>query len=657
MSTIPTQNPVPSEAAKDLKFNSGKIDEFVTSLEHEYKDRFGINHMTIEGMRWIFEQLMERFKVDINQAIIAVGYITIDSFQQGAEITKRNEILRDENTGEYYRWDGDLPKSVPDGSTPESSGGVGIGAWVSVGDSSLRGDLSKNKGSSMIGDDKFSSVSEGMSALKDSIPYSGSVFDIFIIYGQSNAVGLAKDSPGYPSLINPSKSLFYNVKTNKMEVIKKNMPYTSGEVSTGHAWASFANKYISETGRGVILIPAAKGGVPLVNLLKDSESGIYSSLIAGYNSAINLLDGVIVDKTSVIWHQGENDQSSGNTREFYVKRLNILINDLDTDVGIDKFYILQVGNPQNRPDKFIQDIQFAQEDICSINPKAELAFKMSGKFTKANGLLASWDGVHYSQYGYNLMGLESAISISKYTKIPSRSISEAISPYGNISVPMDRRWRKLSAVARMDAGVWKLLTLNDEDNSGFRTSSIRGLSVNESRMSFESSTPITDVLGLNCSVNMIGEQYKVKPVITFRREPQQDGYNKYLLDVSIIQDFHFYCDGKTGEITRYPDGSSPPYFIEHQIKTQIDGDVLTITHPISTYGFPVVQSYGSYNLDKASTINISIVNTREIKIKFNSDDNYRRIMVSIPNCEVNPLLTRLGGLQIRVDAIASSKEY
>lgn len=141
MATIPTQNAVPSEAPRDLKFNSGKIDEFVTSLEHEYKDRFGRCHMTIEGMRWIFEQLMERFRVDINQAIIAAGYIPMDSFQKGAEITKRNEILRDETTGEYYRWDGDLPKSVPAGSTPESAGGVGAGAWIGIGDASLRNDM------------------------------------------------------------------------------------------------------------------------------------------------------------------------------------------------------------------------------------------------------------------------------------------------------------------------------------------------------------------------------------------------------------------------------------------------------------------------------------------------------------------------------------
>lgn len=170
MATIPTQNAVPSEAPRDLKFNSGKIDEFVTSLEHEYKDRFGRCHMTIEGMRWIFEQLMARFEVDINQAIIAAGYIPMDSFQQGAEITKRNEILRDETTGEYYRWDGDLPKSVPAGATPESAGGVGMGAWVSVGDASLRRDLKLPGGASLIGTSDGRTVQEFLIA-NDSAEY------------------------------------------------------------------------------------------------------------------------------------------------------------------------------------------------------------------------------------------------------------------------------------------------------------------------------------------------------------------------------------------------------------------------------------------------------------------------------------------------------
>lgn len=128
MATQPTQNAVPSESSRDLKFNAGKIDEFVTSLEQQYIDRLGKGHYTIEGVRHIAQQAIAEF-----------GYITVDSFQDGATLTLPNQVLRDAVTGEYYRWDGDFPKVVVAGSSPASAGGVGAGAWISVGDAALRG--------------------------------------------------------------------------------------------------------------------------------------------------------------------------------------------------------------------------------------------------------------------------------------------------------------------------------------------------------------------------------------------------------------------------------------------------------------------------------------------------------------------------------------
>lgn len=137
MSTTPTNQPVPSEKPQDLKFNAGKIDEFVTSLQREYEDRFGNKHYTIEGLRWIAQQ-----------AIAAFGYITLKSFQLGAplpnnELTLPNQVLQDEADGEYYRWDGAFPKVVPAGSTPDSTGGKGDGAWVGVGDAAFRQEANK----------------------------------------------------------------------------------------------------------------------------------------------------------------------------------------------------------------------------------------------------------------------------------------------------------------------------------------------------------------------------------------------------------------------------------------------------------------------------------------------------------------------------------
>ncbi|ARB84885.1 MULTISPECIES: tail fiber/spike domain-containing protein [Yersinia] len=140
MATTPTQNPVPSESPRDLKFNAGKIDEFVTSFVLKYTDRLGRDHLTIEGLK----DLIER-------AIKAFGFITMDSFEDGATLDNSSQVLRWESNGEYYRWDGSFPKVVPVASTPETSGGVGIGAWLSVGDATLRSALAEDIGAELIG--------------------------------------------------------------------------------------------------------------------------------------------------------------------------------------------------------------------------------------------------------------------------------------------------------------------------------------------------------------------------------------------------------------------------------------------------------------------------------------------------------------------------
>ena len=140
MATVPTNNPIPSEDPRDLKFNAGKIDEVVNSDAHYYTDRFGVRRFTIAGFQYTAEEAIRNY-----------GYITMDSFEDGATLTLPNQVLRYEATGEYYRFDGELPKTVSAGSTPETSGGIGLGAWISVGDASLRTELSRSKGFTMIG--------------------------------------------------------------------------------------------------------------------------------------------------------------------------------------------------------------------------------------------------------------------------------------------------------------------------------------------------------------------------------------------------------------------------------------------------------------------------------------------------------------------------
>lgn len=89
--------------------------------------------------------------VDLGElAVSREEYVTLPgSFNFGYTINVKNELLVHDD--EKYRWDGSLPKVVDPGSTPGSTGGVGLGAWVSVGDASLRTELAGSKGFTMIG--------------------------------------------------------------------------------------------------------------------------------------------------------------------------------------------------------------------------------------------------------------------------------------------------------------------------------------------------------------------------------------------------------------------------------------------------------------------------------------------------------------------------
>lgn len=80
------------------------------------------------------------------------GYVpAVGSFEQGAQLAQRFEVLLWESTEEYWRWDGAMPKIVPLGSTPATAGGTGKGKWVDVTDATLRQNLGADDGFKLVG--------------------------------------------------------------------------------------------------------------------------------------------------------------------------------------------------------------------------------------------------------------------------------------------------------------------------------------------------------------------------------------------------------------------------------------------------------------------------------------------------------------------------
>ncbi|WP_347253446.1 phage tail protein [Leminorella grimontii] len=85
------------------------------------------------------------------QFVMNKGYGTVGSFEAGLfeikALTNQFQLVIFESENSLYRWDGAFPKTVPTGSTPDSTGGIGQGAWIGISDAALRKDLANGNGS------------------------------------------------------------------------------------------------------------------------------------------------------------------------------------------------------------------------------------------------------------------------------------------------------------------------------------------------------------------------------------------------------------------------------------------------------------------------------------------------------------------------------
>jgi parallel beta-helix repeat protein len=59
------------------------------------------------------------------------------TFLNGATLESERDFIWDDNSKSWYYWTGAFSKEVPAASTPESTGGIGLGAWLSVGQATL----------------------------------------------------------------------------------------------------------------------------------------------------------------------------------------------------------------------------------------------------------------------------------------------------------------------------------------------------------------------------------------------------------------------------------------------------------------------------------------------------------------------------------------
>lgn len=85
----------------------------------------------------------------VPKVISDIGIERIGDFTNGGTVTARNQGMLEEG-GSVYTWRGSLPKVVPAGSTPQSTGGIyPNGDWIDVGDATIRSVLNGPDGTGL----------------------------------------------------------------------------------------------------------------------------------------------------------------------------------------------------------------------------------------------------------------------------------------------------------------------------------------------------------------------------------------------------------------------------------------------------------------------------------------------------------------------------
>lgn len=74
----------------------------------------------------------------VEDVLSSMGFIIKGSFADGATLSTYNDALVD-SSGVLYRWGGNLPKTVPAGSTPANTGGFSDNAWVAISNVDMTG--------------------------------------------------------------------------------------------------------------------------------------------------------------------------------------------------------------------------------------------------------------------------------------------------------------------------------------------------------------------------------------------------------------------------------------------------------------------------------------------------------------------------------------
>lgn len=252
--------------------------------------------------------------------------------------------------------------------------------------------------------------------------HAGREIDVFLIGGQSNAMG-AGDSALSPKVSNNVLQVVQGQVKVANDPVGVLISGSSNIAVTGSAWPAFGNAYYNATGKKIAFVPSARDGSSQAAGAEyflgtwDTTGVIFDSAVARINSSMATLSAVGYKPTfrGVLWCQGEADGKAINrgliTQSDYIAALKKMIGKFRNQLNYPKmpFYIFRTGTKTDTLDagyKLIRDAQQIVANIDTFNTK--IVFYNAIDYP-ARGLMS--DVAHFTQAGYNEMGTLAAAAV------------------------------------------------------------------------------------------------------------------------------------------------------------------------------------------------------------------------------------------------------
>ncbi len=212
-------------------------------------------------------------------------------------------------------------------------------------------------------------------SISNSKSYVG-IGDIFIVAGQSNAMGAGTNNQAYS---NPTykATMFGNDDqwkelvdplddyTNQVDLVSRDAP-ADGATIGGTIYMQIATRFLASQNVPIAFVPAARGATAISQWQPGGNLSDPATLFGSMYRRILAVGGA----KAILWIQGETDASNGNSTATYQSQLNTFIDTVYTNQGI-RTVVAQIGNRYGGATSANADkIRLAQKNIWATNTNA-----------------------------------------------------------------------------------------------------------------------------------------------------------------------------------------------------------------------------------------------------------------------------------------------